>query len=438
MAPLSWRHHTLLQALLSRGPLPERDFLAVFAGISGKDPATHQQLFNDTLLKINKDLAYLQFELRACINQYDGMVFYGVVNNIADEESKLGTKYSVPQIAFYKGLLEAIVHEAENDGSITAIDALNVRLDNQVVIVDGSQDSQSRLPSSITDFKMSQKEKTLKELIQDRWLSYTSTGKIGLGIRSFLDLRSWFRGNDIPSCVVCNEACIRASNCPNEGCNVRIHEYCLKKKFSQPKASRACPGCSTEWPHQEGEADGNDDANEPEEDQAPSANRSSRKKHRGVRAELVKENETTGPSTAMPRRSLRSAKAEAVEELVENTGPSTAVPRSLRSAKAKAVEAAQEASTAEASQATKTLRSAKAKAVEAAQEASTAEASQATRTLRSAKAKAVEAAQEASTAEASQATRTLRSAKAKAVEAAQEASTAEASQATRTSKRRKK
>lgn len=67
--------------------------------------ATHQQLFNDTLLKINKDLAYLQFELRACINQYDGMVYYGVVNNIADEESKLGTKYSVPQIAFYKGLV---------------------------------------------------------------------------------------------------------------------------------------------------------------------------------------------------------------------------------------------------------------------------------------------------------------------------------------------
>lgn len=67
--------------------------------------ATHQQLFNDTLLKINKDLAYLQFELRACMNQYDGMVYYGVVNNIADEESKLGTKYSVPQIAFYKGLV---------------------------------------------------------------------------------------------------------------------------------------------------------------------------------------------------------------------------------------------------------------------------------------------------------------------------------------------
>lgn len=39
------------------------------------------------------------------MNQYDGMMYYGVVNNIADEESKLGTKYSVPQVAFYKGLV---------------------------------------------------------------------------------------------------------------------------------------------------------------------------------------------------------------------------------------------------------------------------------------------------------------------------------------------
>lgn len=142
---------------------------------------------------------------------------------------------------------------------------------SQVLILDGgSQDSQSRLPTSIKNFKMSQKEKTLDELVRDRWLSYTSAGKIGLGIRSFLDLRSWFRGNDIPSCVVCNEACIKvllcngymfftslfpvsnqcitfscccdyclcsqqASSCPNEGCNIRIHEYCLKKKFPQRK-----------------------------------------------------------------------------------------------------------------------------------------------------------------------------------------------------------
>ena len=40
MAPLSWRHHTLLQALLTRGPPSDRDFRAVFAAISGKNPGT--------------------------------------------------------------------------------------------------------------------------------------------------------------------------------------------------------------------------------------------------------------------------------------------------------------------------------------------------------------------------------------------------------------
>lgn len=64
-----------------------------------------QPLFNEYLRKINKELAYVQFELRACRNQYNGKVYYGVVNNVADEQSKLGTKYSVPQIAFYKAVV---------------------------------------------------------------------------------------------------------------------------------------------------------------------------------------------------------------------------------------------------------------------------------------------------------------------------------------------
>lgn len=53
--------------------------------------------------------------------------------------------------------------------------------------------------------------------------------------------------------------------------------------------------------------------NEPGEDQAPSANHSSRKRRKRVKAELVEENGDAGPSTAVPRRTLRSAKAEAVE-----------------------------------------------------------------------------------------------------------------------------
>ncbi|KAG6403092.1 hypothetical protein SASPL_135309 [Salvia splendens] len=62
--------------------------------------ATHCEKFRN----INAELSFVQLELRACRNQYDGHVYYGVVNNVEDDQSKLGTKYTVPQIAFYRGI----------------------------------------------------------------------------------------------------------------------------------------------------------------------------------------------------------------------------------------------------------------------------------------------------------------------------------------------
>lgn len=51
------------------------------------------------------ELSYVHSELRSCRDQYDGQVCYGVVNNVSDEQSNLGTKDSVPQIAFFKGIV---------------------------------------------------------------------------------------------------------------------------------------------------------------------------------------------------------------------------------------------------------------------------------------------------------------------------------------------
>lgn len=73
--------------------------------ISEDETGVRRKAFDDYLLKINKALSYVQFELRGCRNQYDGQVYYGVVNNVSDEESKLGTTYSVAQIAFYKAIV---------------------------------------------------------------------------------------------------------------------------------------------------------------------------------------------------------------------------------------------------------------------------------------------------------------------------------------------
>ncbi|KAF5930129.1 hypothetical protein HYC85_031002 [Camellia sinensis] len=84
-----------------------------------------------------------------------------------------------------------------------------------------SQDTPAQAPHALKNFSMSQKEKTLEELVRDQWLCSITDGNIGLGLRSFLDLRSWFRNNDIPACEVCNEAGI--------------------------KGEKVCPGCGTPW-----------------------------------------------------------------------------------------------------------------------------------------------------------------------------------------------
>ncbi|CAA0841682.1 embryo defective 1379 [Striga hermonthica] len=250
MSSLSWRHHTLIQALLSRGPLKEDDFRSIFSQLTKKSSGFQQQLFNEYLRKINAELGYVQLELRACRNQYDGRVYYGVVNNVSDDQSKLGTKYSVPQIAFYKGIVEAIIQDAEATGCISNTDALYIRLEAQI---QGATDSQSQggssqIPPAFKNFSMSQKEKTLEQLLKDKWLSSTPDGKIGIGVRSFLDLRSWFRTNEVPTCEVCNEAAVKAQLCGNDSCNARLHQYCLEKKFSQQRADKVCPTCGAQWP----------------------------------------------------------------------------------------------------------------------------------------------------------------------------------------------
>ncbi|KAL0437264.1 UNVERIFIED_CONTAM: hypothetical protein Sradi_0434300 [Sesamum radiatum] len=184
---------------------------------------SQQQLFNEYLRKINAELSYVQFELRACRNQYNGNVYYGVVNNVSDDQSKLGTKYTVPQIAFYKGIVEAIIQDAEAGGCISSTDALNIRLEPQVHVATDSQSQggATQVPAAFKNFSMSQKEKTLEQLVKDQWLCTMPDGKIGIGVRSFLDLRSWFRSNEVPACEVCNEAAV--------------------------KIGRVCPGCGTQW-----------------------------------------------------------------------------------------------------------------------------------------------------------------------------------------------
>ncbi|CAK7329204.1 unnamed protein product [Dovyalis caffra] len=317
MTVLNWKHHTLIQALMSRGPLKEEELFKIFADVTGKYPQGNKREFNDYLLKINKELSYVQMEMRCCRNQNDGGVCYGLVNTVPDDQSKLGTKYSVPQIALFKGVIEAIVQDVTAQGSISNIDALNIRLENQVQTVteSESQEGPSQMPPALRNFSMSQKEKTLDELVRDNWLCHTPEGTIGLGARSYLDLRSWFHSSGIPSCEVCNEAGVKGKVCQNEGCTARIHHYCLEKKISQSRGEIVCPSCGIQWHHgvakteviEEGE-----DLNEPSQSRPRTGSkRKKMKANKNMAAETFgcgsSQNSQSGSGRRITRASARSS-----------------------------------------------------------------------------------------------------------------------------------
>ena len=72
-----------------------------------------------------------------------------------------------------------------------------------------SQGDPGQVPLAFKQFSMVKKEKTLEDFLKKQWLCATKEGKIGLGIRAFLELRILFKNLDVPFCDVCNEAGIK-------------------------------------------------------------------------------------------------------------------------------------------------------------------------------------------------------------------------------------
>jgi hypothetical protein len=89
--------------------------------------------------------------------------------------------------------------------------ALNLRLDSQTETQTQAEPSTSQAaPLKLT---LAAKEDTLATLVSDTWLGRTEDGKVCLGTKSFLELRSLFKNFEVPFCDVCNEAAIKVFFC---------------------------------------------------------------------------------------------------------------------------------------------------------------------------------------------------------------------------------
>lgn len=86
---------------------------------------------------------------------------------------------------------------------VISISPLNVQADSQ------SQGGASTSQAAPVRLTLAAKEDTLASLVADKWLSRREDGRVALGIKSFVELRSLFKNFEVPFCDVCNEAAIK-------------------------------------------------------------------------------------------------------------------------------------------------------------------------------------------------------------------------------------
>ncbi|KAL6004785.1 hypothetical protein ACLOJK_005341 [Asimina triloba] len=143
MAELNWRHHTLIQSLMSGGPLKESNF-------------------HSPSLLASPEKIQLFFSMHYSSSSFDFVIDFSSI-----------TKKSEPNPSCHQKILDV----SEREGS------------------------QGSYPGSMALF--------------------AGDGSIGIGIRSFIYLRSWFRNKEVPPCSICNKAGV--------------------------KVETACAGCGAEW-----------------------------------------------------------------------------------------------------------------------------------------------------------------------------------------------
>ncbi|GJP50839.1 hypothetical protein CLOM_g9996 [Closterium sp. NIES-68] len=282
---LEARHHTLVQSLMSRGPAKEAQARQLHHDIWAKVAGDSQEDFLTSVGRINAALSLLQLELRAAADQADGELWYGVVNRAADSQGKLGTRYSHEEIQYFKCLVEHIVTASNGSGCISSITALHLTPAPSSSQPNATQDplspSSSQPPLSPPAARshalsLTDKERLIADLAENHWLSLANDsrdgssgagsssggggggrrgsgvqGRVGLGVRTYLELQQYLKSIEgVVVCDVCHDAAVTAVCCASEGCEYRLHQYCLAAKFHRVKHPK-CPQCDSPWPSSE-------------------------------------------------------------------------------------------------------------------------------------------------------------------------------------------
>eukprot|EP00898_Chlorokybus_atmophyticus_P006970 jgi/Chlat1/7274/Chrsp58S06908 len=246
--PLSRRQaqHAFMQMMMAKGHLSELEAIRVFRKLQ---PNENESEFDNFLTEVNVTLNMVSFEVRRTIWQEDGNRYVGLANTVVDDYSKLGTRLQINEIAFFRAILERIALHSNGLGDMSLDDAVEMRMD-QIAAASavGAADGSSQQPQAgqLAKLTESQKQAAIQNLIADGWLHLDDFSRISIGVRSYVELRNWLEGLDIPECKHCEEVAVKAQICENRHCGLRYHWHCAETYFLGGRHD-SCPKCEEAW-----------------------------------------------------------------------------------------------------------------------------------------------------------------------------------------------
>lgn len=205
------------------------------------DESAYRAMLDET----SKQFSVLDLELRTVRDQSSGKDVLALVNTKDDPLVRGATSYSALEISFIRKLIEEIVRARREAYAIPSLEA--VRL--------GSKLGRSHMTRDAT-------EELLRNLVDHKWIDYSSEGIYTLSTRSLLELRNYlqneFGEEHYHTCSHCKDLVTLGLACSytSRGCTVRYHLHCARSTIGSRAndddalyrlAGFNCPGCSRSW-----------------------------------------------------------------------------------------------------------------------------------------------------------------------------------------------
>lgn len=132
-----------------------------------------EKKIDDFVATINKNIEEFNYKIQVLVHPKTRVVYFGIINEVDDEISKLATNFTPNELVYFKKILENIQSLEDEGKDLYLSDATNLR--------------EKSMSLDIAD-------QCLANLIQEGWLE-KNKNKIQIGVRSFLDLRSFLEQN---------------------------------------------------------------------------------------------------------------------------------------------------------------------------------------------------------------------------------------------------